>query len=217
MNVFIVENNEFMVSALTRFFAHQPEFRDLVVIGCAASYTEALDQIAVTLPDVIILDLSISNYPGGTKSPQHGLALLRDLRRLASTPRVLVYSQWNRPYYLWAAWKYGARGFLSKDTSTEEFGVVFKHVITVGYAFTPAQSQLIQQREALPELTQREREVLELLVQGLSYDEVAPTLQISKGTVRTHTRNLFDKFGAHSQGELVALARRLGLLFDDEG
>ncbi|MFP4438542.1 MAG: LuxR C-terminal-related transcriptional regulator [Chloroflexaceae bacterium] len=217
MNLFIVENNDLLVEAITRMIDQHPAFPDLVVTGYAVTRAEALNTIATAQPDIVLLDLSIAASAGDPPHPQHGLALLHDLRRLTSPLRILVYSQWHQPYYLWAVWEAEAQGFLEKDTSSAELIAALKRVVAGEYAFTSAQLQMIQQRKALPELTAREQEVLKLLAQGLNYEEIAPTLNISKGTVRTHMRNLFDKSGTRSRWELVTTAHRLGLLQHEAG
>jgi|GEM_PF-2881421 len=217
MNLFIVENNDLLVEAITRMINQHPAFPDLVVTGYAITRAEALNTIATAQPNIVLLDLSIAAGAGGAPHPQHGLALLHDLRRLVNPPRVLVYSQWHQPYYLWAVWEAKAQGFLEKDTSSAALIAALKRVMAGEYAFTSAQLQMIQQRKSLPELTAREQEVLKLLAQGLNYEEIAPTLNISKGTVRTHIRNLFDKSGTRSRWELVTTAHRLGLLQHEVG
>ncbi len=216
MKVFIVENNDLLVGAIMRIIEQHTQLTNLVVTGYAASCSEALHTIRTTLPDIVILDLSLNDCPDGTKSPHHGLALLRDLRHLPCVPRVLIYSYWDQPYYLWTAWQHGARGFLDKDTSASEFATALVTVMQAGYAFSLEQLQIIQQRMALPELTPREHEILALLAQGRSKDDIAEILHISAGTVRTHTRNLFDKFDVHSQNELIIVARRLGFVLDKD-
>lgn len=216
MKVFIVENNDLLVSAITRMIEQHAQLTNLVVSGHAVSCSEALHTIRTTLPDIVILDLSLNDCPDGTKSPHHGLALLRDLHHLPCMPRVLIYSYWNQPYYLWTAWQHGARGFLDKDTSASEFATALTMVMQAGYAFSLEQLQLFQQRMSLPELTPREQEVLALLAQGRSKDGIAATLHISAGTVRTYMRNLFDKFDVHSQSELITVVRRLGFVLDKD-
>lgn len=216
MKVFIVENNDLLVGAIMRIIEQHTQLTNLVVTGYAASCSEALHTISTTLPDIVILDLSLNECPDGTRSPHHGLALLRDLRHLPCVPRVLIYSYWNQPYYLWTAWQHGALGFLDKDTSASEFATALTTVMKAGYAFSLEQLRIIQQRMVLPELTPREYEILALLAQGRSKDDIAEILRIAAGTVRTHTRNLFDKFDAHSQGELISVARRLGFVLDKD-
>lgn len=216
MKVFIVENNDLLVGAIMRIIEQHTQLTSVVVTGYATSCSEALHTINTTLPDMVILDLSLNECPNGTKSPHHGLALLRDLRHLPRVPRVLIYSYYNQPYYLWTAWQYGAKGFLDKDTSASEFATAFTTIMQGGYAFSLEQLQIIQQRMALPELTSREHEILALLAQGRSKDNIAEILQIAAGTVRTHIRNLFDKFDAHSQSELITVARRLGFVLDKD-
>jgi len=157
-------------------------------------------------------EVSVS-YQAGGSAVQAGLG--RTLQQ--PWPRVLVYSQWHQPYYLWAVWEAEAQGFLEKDTSSAELIAALKRVVVGEYAFTSVQLQMIRQRKALPELTVREMEVLKLLAQGLNYEEIAPILNISKGTVRTHMRNLFDKSGTRSRWELVTTAHRLGLLQHEAG
>jgi len=88
MNLFIVENNDLLVEAITRMINQHPAFPNLVVTGYAVTRTEALNTIATATPDIMLLDLSIAAGAGGAPHPQHGLALLHDLRRLTSPPRV---------------------------------------------------------------------------------------------------------------------------------
>lgn len=205
--VLIVEDGGFTADALRSLLELLP---DLTVVGAVTNCAEALAAARETQPQLVLLDLRIKDTPIGTLSSDHGLAALSGLMQLEPAPRVLVLTSLPEQPWLHIVARAGALGFVSKDASSAAIVVAVRSLCAGGVAFTSAQLQLLQQRA--PRLSKREREVLALLTEGLSNQQIAETLGISAGTARKHVENLCSVFGVHSRGQVVAAARRQGLL-----
>lgn len=183
----------------------------LTVVGQAADRAGAIHAAMSLHPELVILDLRIRDADNGPPSPDHGLATLRELVRLAVPPRVLVFSSLPETTWLRVVARAGAVGFMSKDTSTEVIITALQAICAGMSAFTTAQLQSMEAISSI-DLSPREREVLQLLAEGLGNQEIADRLTISAGTVRKHVERLCAAFGAHSRGQVVAVARREGML-----
>jgi DNA-binding NarL/FixJ family response regulator len=183
------------------------------VVGSAASASGALRELREKRPQVILLDLDLGD--------ENGLEWLP--RILAETPgaRVLILTALRDPGRDEAALHAGARGFVHKDASAE---VVVRAVRAVAAGELWFEPRLLESAGAprragtttpLPEpfasLTEREREIVRLVGEGLRNEEIARRLGITEKTVRNHLTAVFDKVGVSGRLELVVLAYRHGL------
>lgn len=207
MRVLIVEDSGFMADALIQLISTIP---DVTVVGQAVNQADAVALGIALQPDLVILDLQIKNSPYGESSPDHGLATLYELRSLERPPEVMVFSHMPEQPWLRTVAQAGAAGFISKDSSTTVIAAALQAIGAGMRAFTPAQMQILQQPKIA--LSRREREVLSLLADGLSNQDIATRLGISIGTARKHVENLCTAFGVNSRLQVVAAARRAGLL-----
>jgi DNA-binding NarL/FixJ family response regulator len=210
VRVLIVEDSDFIADALGQLIALLP---DLTIAGRATNRDTALAAVAASPPDLCILDLRIKDRPDGAPAPEHGLAVLQAMQRLARDTHVLVFSSLPERPWLRVAAQAGAVGFVSKDSSSSELVAALRAVIAGMVVFTPAQLQLLQQPAI--EISRREREVLFLLAAGATNQEIAERLAISVGTVRKHVENMGALFGVHNRSQIVAAARRERLLPSD--
>lgn len=173
------------------------------VVGGAGTVDEAIDLLAREPVDVLLLDIRL-----GTDS---GLRFLDTTARVpstggASTPAVIVLSAYDYPQYSEAALRLGAAGFVVKSAPLEELVDAIRRAAAGGIAFgvRPGRSQ--------PRVSPRELDVVRLVVEGRSNDEVGATLGIGVKTVETHLRRLFERFEVASRTELAARALREGWL-----
>ena len=178
---------------------------DCRVIGTADDAKTALSLVERRRPDVAIVDI---NLPG-----ESGIELTRDL--LAANPElgVLLYTGVDDRDTLVEALDCGARGFALKAGAPEE---LLSAIRAVAHGETYVDRRLRplilgkQTTERIGVLSPREREVLDMLAQGMTGEQVATRLSLSPETVRTHVRNAMDKLEAHTRVHAVAIALRQG-------
>ncbi|RME84462.1 MAG: DNA-binding response regulator [Caldilineae bacterium] len=185
---------------------------DMEVVGEATTGSEAVDMAVELRPDVVLMDLNMPEI--------NGIEATR--RILAENPdiAVLVITMFDDDT-VFAAMRAGARGYLLKGAEGEEtlravravahgeaiFSPTIADRIMHYFAHTPAQPSLA----AFPELTEREREVLTLIAQGLTNRAIAERLVLSEKTVRNHVSNIFGKLQVADRAEAIIRARDAGL------
>ncbi|HEY0930996.1 MAG TPA: response regulator transcription factor [Gemmatimonas sp.] len=176
------------------------------VVGEAGSGETAIPLIEAERPDLVILDL---NMPG-----IDGLETLRRLRARGLTTRVLVLSMHDESHLVGQALSAGADGYLLKDSMDDELFFAIESVLR-GQRYLAAaidRAQLQESRLRPVSLTAREREVLQLIANGLTTGAVAEALNISPHTATRHRANLMQKLNVHNQVELVRIAASRGLI-----
>lgn len=186
------------------------------VIGEAATGQEAVALVASLRPDLLLLDLNM----GG----MGGLEATIELRRRELPVRILVLTQYAETIYMRRVLEAGANGYLLKSARGDELlcavravagGGTYLDPSLAGLMVHPGQSGVVSEacaEEAYAHLTQRERQVLKLVAEGLSNKEIATALDVALKTVMTHRVNLMDKLGIHNHSRLVQFSIRVGLL-----
>jgi DNA-binding NarL/FixJ family response regulator len=177
------------------------------VVGRAANGHEALSKIETRKPTVALMDIRM---PG-----LGGIAVAEQLRRSTPDTRVVLYTGYGDQALLADALDAGVRGFVLKDSPLPDLVRAVRSVAQGGTYVDPVLAGALTQaklRQELPELTQREREVLRLLADGHSNEEIGKQLFISPETVRTHIRKAMDKLDADTRTQAVATALRQSLI-----
>jgi DNA-binding NarL/FixJ family response regulator len=183
------------------------------VVGEASDGEEAIRAARALRPDVVLMDVRMPKLDG-----------IEAIRQLPNH-RVLVLTTFGLDEYIVEALRAGASGFITKDVPAEEL-VHAVRVVGAGDALlTPAVTRQLLDRvarrlpapvshspEALDELTEREREVLELLARGMSNAEIASALVVGEATVKTHVSNVLMKLGLRDRVQAVVLAYEMGLV-----
>jgi two-component system nitrate/nitrite response regulator NarL len=184
---------------------------DLELVGEAADGHEALEQIERLRPSVAVLDIRM---PG-----LDGTQVLDALHRDGGDTSVLFLSAFTEPELAYKTVAAGAKGYLSKESSRQEVCDAIATIAGGGTAFAPeVQAGLaaeIQERErtgGAPQLTDREREVLHLIADGLSAPEIGKRIHLSTTTVKSHLHSLYEKLGVSDRAAAVAEGMRRGLL-----
>ena len=191
---------------------------DIRVVGEAADGAEAVALARATRPDVVLMDIRMPALDGIQATRQ--LAAMRGLEQV----RVLILTTYDTDAYVFEALDAGASGFLLKDSGPAELLHAVR-VVAAGEAllapritrrliaqFTAARSAHQVAEDRLAVLTQREREVLALVGEGLSNHEIAERLTLSPATARTHVSRAMVKLGARDRAQLVVIAYRTGLV-----
>jgi DNA-binding NarL/FixJ family response regulator len=191
---------------------------DIAVVGEATNGAEAVERARATQPDVVLMDIRMPKVDG-----------IQATAQIAGTPglqqtRVVILTTYETDEYVFDALQAGASGFLLKDAGPAELLQAVR-VVAAGDALLAPRitRRLIAQvtatrtatqagEDRLAVLTQREREVLALVGQGLSNDEIGARLYLSPATARTHVSHAMGKLGARDRAQLVVIAYQTGLV-----
>jgi DNA-binding NarL/FixJ family response regulator len=168
---------------------------DMEIAGVAGSLDELRPMLAGASVDVLLLDLRLGQ--------ESGFELLRSAD--GPMPAVVVLTSYDYPQYADAALRLGAAGFVVKTAPTAELLDAIRRAAAGGLAFGVRPGGGVA-------LSDREREVVALVAEGASNDEIGARLGISSRTVESHLRRLFERLGAASRAELAARAFREGWL-----
>jgi DNA-binding NarL/FixJ family response regulator len=194
---------------------------DLALVGEAADGRATVELVRRTRPDVVLLDVRMPGTDG-----------LQALRAIVAAPelagtRVVVLTTFELDEYVFEALRDGASGFLIKDTEPAELLRAVRVVAAGGSLLSPTVTRRVigefvarRTRRPAPHpglhaLTEREREVVGLVADGLSNEEIAERLVVSPATVRTHVSRAMGKLGAHDRAQLVVVAFQSGLAGSD--
>jgi DNA-binding NarL/FixJ family response regulator len=177
----------------------------LEVAGEAADGPTALELIAASSPDVVLLDMVL---PG-----MDGVAVLHEMRRREMPARVLVVTSFTDRSRLLPAVRAGARGYLSKDVDPQALVAAVRSVAAGHLLLEPAAADALvgAAPPADAVLTAREREVLALIADGQSNREIARTLVVAEKTVKTHVSSILLKLGLSDRTQAALYAVRSGV------
>jgi len=177
---------------------------DLTVIAEAGNAEEAVTQYRQHEPDVVLMDLRL---PGA-----NGIAAVTALRREWPEARVLMFTTFEGEEDIYRAMQAGARGYLLKSAPREELLAAIRTVAAGERHLPPALAQRLAGRISTPEVSEREREVLQLMARGKANKEIAALLGISEETVKRHASNLFVKMGVADRAQATSEGIRRGLI-----
>lgn len=190
---------------------------DMEVIGEAGDGREAVAQVSELAPDIILLDISMPFMDG--------LEATRRIRKANPNTNVLVLTQHEAKEYVLSAVKAGAAGCISKKAVSSELVSAIRAIHRGGSFLHPSVARLLiedyLQRtdgeiDPYERLTDREREVLQLVAEGRTNQEIADLLILSMKTVLGHRANIMEKLDIHSRTDLIKYAIRRGLISVDD-
>jgi DNA-binding NarL/FixJ family response regulator len=207
--VLLADDHTLVRAGVRRILEAQPGF---AVVGEVADGHGALAALKTQPVDVLVLDLTM---PGGD-----GFDVLRRAKTIRPELKVLVLTMHSSPEYVSRAVREGADGYLLKDSAVQDLVAAIQAVMAGReYYSPPVQRELSAMvrgtgggKRRIEPITDREREVLKLVAEGLSTKEIATRLDISTRTVETHRANLMRKLGLHSVARLTQYAIREGLI-----
>ena len=199
-SVAIVEDNPNIRKSLQEWVDAAPGYRCVCTCGDAKS---ALKQIPQLKPDVVLMDIRL---PG-----ESGIACTARLKSLMPALQVVVVTVYRDRDLLFQALRAGASGYLLKRSTPEDVIHAISEVRTGGAPMTGEIARMVVETfqkppavvEPLVELSQREREILALVAQGLTNKEIAPQLDIGYDTVRAHLRRIYEKLHVRCRAEAV--------------
>jgi len=189
--------------------------REIEVVGLAANGAQAVELAQKTKPDLVLMDLKM---PG-----MNGIQATQAIREQLPDTRVLVLTTYEDDEWVFDAIRSGAAGYMLKDTPRDRLIPAIKgtvagetHIdpVVAGKLFKHIAQERMEQPESFlaAELSEREREVLQLIAYGFSNAEIAQKLHLSDGTVRNYVSALFAKLGVSDRTQAAVLALRYGIV-----
>ncbi|MCX6139011.1 MAG: response regulator transcription factor [Ignavibacteriales bacterium] len=196
---------------------------EIEVVGEAVNGRSAVEQTMSLEPDVVIMDISMPEL--------NGLEATRQIKSRIPRTKVLILSAYDNADFVGQVLQCGANGYLLKNTSPEDLYAAIRAVNSGHAFFSPAISKIIldgflqrKNPEAAPEtdplnakpfrglLTPREREILQLVAEGKTHQQISSTLHISVRTVDTHRNNIMRKLDLHDAAALITYAIKQGVV-----
>lgn len=216
--ILITDDHRVLRAGLRVLLNQEP---DMEVVGEAGDGSEAVDKVRELQPDVVLLDVTM---PG-----TGGLQAIRHIKRVCPTCRVLILSMHDDESYMREALRAGASGYALKKAADTELLSAIRAVRRGEMFLDPSLTKIVVneligsvgkgksdgEESGLDRLSDREREVLRLLSQGHTSQEVANSLCVSLKSVETYKARLMGKLGLRSRAQLVRYALQVGLLSPD--
>lgn len=207
MRVLVADGQPLYRDALARAIRERPE---LELVGQACDGREALEALGAAQPDVALIDRSLTGLSGKQ--------ILNAVTRDDLQTRVVLIAALPEPCEVYAALAEGAAGYLTKDAEARE---LCDAITAVARGKTVLASELqsgvageirLRAPHDRPVMSDRERETLTLIAEGLSAPQIGRTLHLSTATVKTHLQHIYEKLGVSERAAAVAEAMRRGLL-----
>jgi DNA-binding NarL/FixJ family response regulator len=177
---------------------------DLEVVAETGAGNEAIELFRRHKPDITLMDLRL---PG-----MGGVEATIAIRKEFPDARVIVLTTFDMDEDIYRAMDSGAKSYLLKDTPEDELAATIRAVHAGEEKLAPKLAERLAQRQRRPELSQREMEVLQLLVRGRSNKEIASSLFITEDTVKAHLKTLFVKLGVQDRTDAAITAIRQGIV-----
>jgi DNA-binding NarL/FixJ family response regulator len=219
IRVVVVDDQAVIRAGLRTMLEHEP---DITIVGEASTAVQALDVVAASRPDVVLMDVRMPGVDG-----------IEATRRIlagatATPPAVLVLTTFDDDEYVFGALQAGAAGFLLKDAGPDVLVAAVRTVAAGDALVDPSVTRRLVERwvaleatsappsRAMPAavgtLSSREQEILVGLARGRTNRELADELIVSEATVKTHVSNLLTKLGVRSRVQAVVLAYETGIV-----
>ena len=186
------------------------EGREFEIVGEGSDGLEVIELAQRLRPDIILLDLSMPTL--------NGIGAVRELTRVAPSAKVIILTMHTEEHYILEALRAGVKGCVSKTQAPEHLLQAIREVCRGGVYLSPSVSGVVVQgylsKTEMPydPLTDRERQVMQLIAEGKTTKEVAVILGVSVKTAESHRSSLMGKLDIHSTAEVVRYAIRRGLV-----
>lgn len=200
IRILIVDDHAVVRSGLSKFLMVNKDFK---LVAEASDGAEALQMVALHHPDVVLMDLMMPDVDGITAT--------RLIRQKYPQVKIIALTSFSEQNLIQGALQAGVTGYLQKNVTAVELANAIRSAYQGRTTLSPEALNVLANAGAQPvipgnELTEREREVLKAMVEGLNNQEIAKKLVISLGTVKFHISNIFQKLGVNSRVEAVKLA-----------
>jgi two-component system, NarL family, response regulator NreC len=215
VSIVLVDDHQIVRQGLKVLLEAEPEFQ---VVGEASDGQQAVELVRQVLPDVLVVDLNLPSL--------NGIEVVQQVKAFHPTIRAIVLSMHSSEDYVLPAFASGASGYVLKDSAVEDLVYAIHQAFSGNRYLSPQLAEKAidsylhagrnnSASDLFETLTQRERQVIQLSVEGLSYGEIASRLVISPRTAETHRNNAMRKLGISNTPELVRYAIKHGLISVD--
>ena len=209
IRILVADDHPIVRDGLVTVLSTQPDFE---IVGEAGDGQEAVERFLALRPDVLLLDLEMPELDG--------VEALRQLQERGESVRAIIFTAFDTDERIVDAVQAGAQGYLLKGAPREELFNAVRVVHGGGSLLQPVvATKLMQRLNAPPEksalvepLTEREKEVLDLLAQGSTNRDIAAALVITERTAKFHVSSIMGKLGATNRTEAVSIAAQQGLI-----
>ena len=201
IRVLCVDDHRLMREGVAKIVGVQP---DMEVVAEASNGDQAVAQFLASRPDVTLMDLQLPV----TSGPE----AIRRIRQLDDCARIIALTMYRGDEDIHRAFEAGAMGYVLKDTISDDLIHVIREVHAGRRVVAPDIQQALDERARHPALSLRERQVLELVAEGMRNKEIAAALGISTDTVGMHVKNIYTKLDVHDRTAAVAKAIRRGII-----
>lgn len=211
ITVFIIDDHQIIIDGIINHLSQNDEIN---IVGSSTNPVNGIAEIAKLKPNIILLDISMPKM--------NGFECANEILKLEKDAKIIFLSTHQEISIVKKAIKSGIKGYLSKATGLSSIGQAIKKVynseIYIGEEITQLSfGELInpnnkKQNSFIPKLTKRENEILLLIADEATTEEISKALFISKNTVETHRRNLISKFQVRNSVGLVKSAIELGII-----
>lgn len=203
VRVLLADDHSLVRKGFRRMLEDDPEIE---VVGEAANGPAAIEAALQLQPDVIVMDLAMPELDGIQATAQ--------ILKHRPATAILILSMYSEDTYVRNAFSAGARGYLLKNALEVDLPYAIKELAQGRIVLAPGLPEpgAADKSSDAGKLTQREREVLQYIVQGKSNKEIAATLGLSANTIAVHRANLMQALGIHRTADLVVYAIRKGLV-----
>jgi DNA-binding NarL/FixJ family response regulator len=210
IRILVVDDHTLFREGVNAIFSTVPDVR---VVGEASNGVEAVSLANSIQPDVILMDIQMPQL--------NGIEATRRILHTSPKIGIIVLTMYEDDDSVFSAMRAGARGYILKGADQEELLRAVRAVASGEALFGPAiatrmmtyfsSAKINSAIEAFPELTEREREVLDLIANGSNNNQIANQLSISPKTVRNHVSNIFNKLQVADRAQAIIKAREQGL------
>lgn len=210
--ILIVDDHSMIRDGLKNLLGNNPDY---VVTGEAATGSEALELYSALQPDLVIMDISMPDM--------NGMDVAAKILELDGNANIVMFSMYDGEDYISRCIEVGVKGYVLKNESGSELDYAIKCIRKGSNYFSRHAQDVIfrkytravgskKKQDDLVKLTQRELEIVKLIAEGLTSQQMADKLFISPRTVETHRANLMKKVGVHNAIELVKKVQQLQLI-----
>ena len=215
IRIMIADDHTIVRQGLARLLNDQP---DLTVVGEADNGRDAIDRALELKPDVIIIDIAMPHM--------NGLEAAKRIRKKLPDTKILILSMYSHEHYIHDLLETGVSGYLLKDSSGRDIISAIHAAMSDETFLSPSISKVLvdtyrsprkksSSRERYKQLSNREREVFQLIAEGHSTRQIADMLYVSISTIKSHRAKIMEKLGIETPVKLVHFAIQLGLVDPD--
>lgn len=212
IRILLADDHTIVRQGLEKLLAEQPDFQ---VVGEATNGQVVVDKAEELQPDVIILDIAMPLL--------NGIEAAKRIRKILPSCKILILSMYSHEHYIHQLLEVGISGYLLKDSSGKEIIQAIRTAMNNETFLSPSISQIVvdsylspqkksSYEERYAKLSNREREIFQLIAEGHSTRQITDILCISTSTVKTHRAKIMEKLGIDSTAHLTRLALKLGIV-----